>query len=163
MKQNSLQYLLEKYREGTLNDEERVELERLTHKDEVMAAASHRVRGIIRRRVSLAVATVLVAGVGVVAVLPREVQGPLMAEAKEIPAPVVEMQHEVSPSEKEVVSEEPTRESQRAVPMQARKADRPVSTLHRQAKSKVTDPVVVCNNQCEADSVISDIRKFLSV
>ena len=40
MKNDSIQYLLEKYREGTLNDEERVELERLTHKDEVFAAGS---------------------------------------------------------------------------------------------------------------------------
>ena len=40
MKQNSLQYLLDKYREGTLTDEERTELNRLAHRDEVMSSSS---------------------------------------------------------------------------------------------------------------------------
>ena len=28
---------------------------------------------------------------------------------------------------------------------------------------EVKEPVVICNNQCDADSVINDIWKFLSV
>lgn len=157
MKQNSLQYLLEKYREGTLNDEERAELEHLTHKDEVLAAANRKVRGIIWRRVSLTIATVMVVGAGVVAVLPREAEAPLMAEAKEIPAPVVERQRDALPAVEEniaptVAKEEP----QPAVVPQSRR-------VGRAAKAKKVEPVVICNNQCEADSVLSDIRKFLSV
>ena len=154
MKQNSIQYLLEKYREGTLNDEERTELERLTHKDEVVAAASRRATGIIRRRVSLTIASVMVAGAGAFAVLPHS-QEPLMAEAKVLPAPVVETQLAASPQEVEAVVA-PTVETH------------PVAPLRKRARTKAatrvkSDPVVVCNNQCEADSVISDIRKFLSV
>ena len=147
MKQNSIQYLLEKYREGTLNDEERTELERLTHKDEVVAAANRRATGIIRR-------AVMVAGAGAFAVLPHS-QEPLMAEAKVLPAPVVETQLAASPQEVEAVVA-PTVETH------------PVAPLRKRARTKAatrvkSDPVVVCNNQCEADSVISDIRKFLSV
>ena len=156
MKQNSLQYLLEKYREGTLNDEERVELERLTHKDEVLSAANRRVKGIIWRRVSLTIATVMVAGAGVVAVLPRETQGPLMAEAKEIPAQVVETQVAVSPTVEEIASPVAQKKTQHSPFVQKKHVGRP-------AKAKEAEPVVICNNQCEADSVISDIRKFLSV
>ena len=33
----------------------------------------------------------------------------------------------------------------------------------RPATSDLSTPVVVCNNQCEADSVINDIWKFLTV
>ena len=46
MKTESLERLMDKYREGTLSDEERDELNRLTHRDAVMAAASQRARGI---------------------------------------------------------------------------------------------------------------------
>ena len=156
MKNNSIQYLLEKYREGTLNDEERVELERLTHKDEVFAAAGRKVRGIIWQRVSLAVAAVMVAGVGMLTILPHE-QEPLMAEAREIPIQSVETQRAASPVIEAVA------------PQQALKETQPAASLQRKAKAKpaikavTTSPVVVCNNQCDADSVISDIRKFLSV
>lgn len=155
MKNDSIQYLLEKYREGTLNDEERVELERLTHKDEVFAAAGRKVRGIIWQRVSLAVAAIMVTGVGMLTMLPRE-QEPLVAEAREFPISSVETQPAASP----VIEAE--------VPQQALKETQQAASLQRRPKAKPTiqdrtEPVVVCNNQCEADSVISDIRKFLSV
>ena len=78
-----------------------------------------------------------------------------MAEAKVLPAPVVETQLAASPQEVEAVVA-PTVETH------------PVAPLRKRARTKAatrvkSDPVVVCNNQCEADSVISDIRKFLSV
>ena len=146
MKQNSLQYLLEKYREGTLNDEERGELERLTHKDEVMASANHRVTAIVRRRVSLAIAAVMVVGVGLMALLPRGMQQPLVAEVQEMPV----VQEEL-PVVVEVmlpaVNSAPEKKAAVAKPKATRR----------------DEPVVVCNSQCDADSVISVIRKFLSV
>lgn len=163
MKQNSLQYLLEKYREGTLNDEERVELERLTHKDEVISAANRRVTGIIWRRVSLTIAAVMVAGAGVVAVLPREAQGPLMADAQEIPTSIVEAQRDASPAVETVVPATVIEEPQHVAPLQTKHASRPATAIKRSVKVHESDPVVICNNQCEADSVLSDIRKFLSV
>lgn len=155
MKQNSMQYLLEKFREGTLNEEERTELERLTHKDEVFAAAGRKVRGIIWRRVSLAVAAMMVVGAGTLTMLPRE-QEPLMAEAMEIPVPTVETQPAAPPAIEAVAPQQATAKTQRAASLQRR----PKARL---AIQEETEPVVVCNNQCEADSVISDIRKFLSV
>lgn len=146
MKQNSLQYLLEKYREGTLNEEERVELERMTHKDEVMAAANCQVKGIIRRRVSLAVAAVMVAGAGVMAVLPHDVQQPLVAEVQEVP----------------VVQEETPWVEEVIIPAVKKEPQRKASTVVSKTKRR-DEPVVVCNNQCDADSVINDIKRFLSV
>ena len=69
MKQDSIQQLLAKRQAGTLTDSELEELNRLTHKDEVVAAANRRATGIIRRRVSLTIAAVMVAGAGAFAVL----------------------------------------------------------------------------------------------
>ena len=153
MKQNSIQYLLEKYREGTLSDEERVELESLTHKDEVMAAAGRKVRGIIWRRVSLTVAAVMIVGAGALTLLPRT-QEPLLAEAQEVPAVQEEM-----PMVEDMVRP--------ALPQTVAPVAKPQPTAHKAvakpAKKKSEEPVVVCNNQCEADSVLNDIRKFLSV
>ncbi len=146
MKQNSLQYLLEKYREGTLNEEERVELESLTHMDEVMDAASRRAMGIIRRRVSLAIAAVMVVGAGVVAVLPHDSQEPLMAEVQEIPEI-----HEMPVVEEVVIPSTP----QTVAPARVR--------VTKPVRKEDSEPVVICNNQCDVDSIISDIRKFLSV
>ena len=64
MKTESQEQLLERYREGTLSDGDLAELNRLSHRDEVMAAAGQRAASIVRRRtqlgVGLAVAVLLV-------------------------------------------------------------------------------------------------------
>ncbi len=162
MIQNDLQTLLDKFREGTLTDSERSELERLSHKDEVFSAARGQATGIMRRRVALAVSALLICGAGIWAVLPGHTQGPLMAEntvtipeapeeVREVvapeaivePAPMVAEAHESG--QRSVVS------NQKVRPDEVRPAAKPVD-----------EPVVVCNNQCDADSVISDIRKFLA-
>lgn len=146
MKQDSLQYLLEKYREGALSDDERSELERLTHKDEVMASASRRVVAIVRRRISLTIAAVMVAGAGVVAVLPHGMQEPMVAEVQELPA----VKEDV-PAVEEVM-----------LPAVNNVPEKKAAAVKPKVKRR-DEPVVVCNSQCDADSVISDIRKFLSV
>lgn len=160
MKQNSLQYLLEKYREGTLTDDERTELERLSHRDEVMAAASRHATGIVRRRVSLVIGAVVVLGVGTTLMIPRPTEEVMIAEAHNVP-PAVQM----VPETEQVLRPAEMRETEPQHIIEAKTTAKPMSacpTVRRNAVRK-SDPVVVCNNQCDADSVISDIKRFLSV
>ena len=157
MKNDSIQQMLERYREGTLSDSELAELNRLARRDEVMEAAGRRADGIIRRRRSVAftVAGLLVAGAAVWSLLPQggTAEPVLVAEAtvkEEVPveSPTVlasPESHENPVSQSGSVSKAtPARKVQRSLP-------------------EDEAPVVVCNNQCEADSVISDIWKFLTV
>lgn len=154
MKQQSIQTLLEKYREGTLTESELAELELLTHKDEVMAAASRRAMGIVvRRRIALAMTVLLVGGAGVWAVMPHEGTEPLVAENR-VPAEVQ------LPA---VVKEEVQQKQEISVLPTVKSPDKHIATTRAKAKPSQKAPVVVCNNQCDADSVINDIRKFLSV
>lgn len=151
-----MERLLEKYREGTLSDEERNELNQLTNRDEVMEAASQRARGIQNRtRFSIGLAAlVLVAGGAVWSLQPTSNKAPMLAETV-VPE---------TPPEPETVEEE-------AVPMTVpqrphtenavKSAPKAVATAPKPAA--MDEPVVICNNQCEADSVISDIWKFLTV
>lgn len=157
MKQNSLEHLLAKYREGTLCDEERAELESLAHKDEVTAVARRRAKAVVRRRVSLAFAAAMVVGAGVVVVLPHDVaQQPLVAEVQELPAAVQEESPLVEEAILPAVAKAPH-------PAEAVAMRPSVSRPSVKKQSPADEPVVVCNSQCDADSVISDIRKFLSV
>jgi hypothetical protein len=162
MKQNSLQYLLDKFREGTLTDEERSELNRLTHRDEVMASAHSRARGILWRRASLAVGAVAVIGAGVLAVVPRPTEEVMVAEVREVPAAV-----QVAPAVEQVLRPVEAREAV-PTPVAMAKPEPKVAPTSRPANVrpatiKKSEPVVVCNNQCDADSVINDIKRFLSV
>lgn len=157
MKQQSIQSLLEKYREGTLTESELAELELLTHKAEVTAAASRRATGIIvRRRIALALTILMVGGAGVWAVLPQGSQGPMMAENR---MPVeVQLPQAVEEELSLPVAAEPERPQEVVTPVRQRKASGVAK-----AKAKRSVPVVVCNNECDADSVINDIKRFLSV
>lgn len=159
MKENSLEQLLAKYQDGTLSADELEQLNKLTHKDEVFAAANRRANGIIRRRtIGAIVSVVAVVGVGIGLLMPRN-ETPLIAEVQETPV---------------VFDEQPTTVEASPLPQQAITAPTPV-----RAKKKVTpvaetadnetiviqdnvEPTVICNNQCDADSVINDIWKFLS-
>ena len=162
MKQNSIQYLLEKYREGTLTDDERTELERLSHRDEVMATASRRATGIVWRRVSLTIGAVAVLGVGATLMIPRPVEEVMIAEAHNVPAAV-----QMASETEQVLRPMGAHEAEIQQVAESKAAMKPVAkrptTMRRSATKKKSDPVVVCNNQCDADSVISDIKRFLSV
>ena len=159
MKTDSIQRLLERYREGTLSGSELDELNRLTHRDEVMAGAERRAAGIVRRRraVVFTVAGLLLAGTAVWTLLPMQrQQAPLVAEAtvpEVIDEPTVE---HLAPA----VPVEPAPSPAKTVRHHA--AIRP-ATVATPLETESEEPVVVCNNQCEADSVISDIWKFLTV
>lgn len=152
MKTDSQQQLLEQYREGTLGESGLAELNRLSHRDEVMAAAGQRAAGIIRRRtrvgIGVAVATLLMGGAAVWALLPPSQETPMVAEAvvpEAVPESPVTVEDAVIPEPKAPVTHVAT-----ARPRKVR-------------KQAAEEPVVMCNNQCEADSVISDIWKFLTV
>jgi hypothetical protein len=167
---NRLQTLLEKYREGALSDSERSELERLSHKDEVFSAARSRATGIIRRRVALAVSALMICGAGIWAVLPASQQMSEVAEVVQpVPEPLVEVQETVAP--KAVAEPAPLVAEAREVKRHAENARKSlpatVTPVEKPAEAAVSgktpdEPVVMCNNQCDADSVISDIRKFLA-
>ena len=175
MKQDSLQHLLAKYQEGTISNEELEQLNVLAHRDEVMAAAEGRARTIIRRRtmrtVGLVVAATAVLGAGVWLMTPRQEQ-PLMAEAtapatipaqveRTVDADIVPVAAPQNSSPKKMARKTPIQQQQAVQP--AAEAPAPQdSTLATPHSMPEAEPIVVCNNQCDADSVISEIWKFLS-
>ncbi|MBP5546836.1 MAG: hypothetical protein J6X59_06130 [Bacteroidales bacterium] len=172
MKQDTLQSLLDKYREGTLTDGERSELERLTHKDEVFAAARHQAAGIMRRRVALAMTALVICGAGIWALqLGNGSQTPLMAEATTpLPEAPQEVRETVAPAPAtepaplvaEVVeTKHPAAAATRKVrPTTVAPIEKPAVVAS--TANSTDEPVVTCNNQCDADEVISDIKKFLA-
>lgn len=157
-----MQRLMEKYREGLLSDAEMETLNTLAHKDEVMDTASHRAAGIVRRRTALCgtVAMVcLMVGAGVWMTSPRQ-ETPLLAEAK---APEVLVEPTVTPLEESTVAENPRVEEKSRPVVTNPVAVKPADIEESLPVEEVKEPVVICNNQCDADSVINDIWKFLSV
>lgn len=166
MKNESLQQLLAKYQEGNLSPEELAQLNRLSYKDETIAAAEHQARGIVRRRtfrtVGLAMAGAAVLGAGVWLLRPQG-ESVLVAERHEAPTAVE--QQPVQPVETiadqqlaPVPKAAPRRQAAKPVPAEA--VPETVVTPVNEATDDA--PVVMCNNQCDADSVISDIWKFLT-
>ena len=174
MKHNEIDSLMRKYTAGTLTDDELQELERLTHKAETMATASRRATAIVRRRAALAVAAVMVGGASLLTVLPQHDEAPLVAqriengelrtengEQKELRIENGELRIEnEKPRERRIENGElKIKKTENKKPSEATRASQ-LSTLNSQLS---TQTVVVCNNECDADSVINDIRKFLSV
>lgn len=161
MKQDSIQQLLAKRQAGTLTDSELQELNRLTHKDEVVAAAEQAAAGIVRRRrlVTSAVALVAVAvgTVGVAMLVPKN-EVPLVAQQQPAPQPVVveEIPQAVEAPAEAVIAKPAV------APKPAVAQAQPAKSVPQAVETKPADPTVMCNNQCEADSVISDIWKFLT-
>ena len=169
MKNDTLQQLLAKYQQGTLSGEELEQLNILTHKDEVMGAAEGRARTIIRRRtwrnVGLVCAALAFVGAGVWALNPAQ-EAPMVAELNSAEPQVVE---------DAILHEDVSAPVQQAVPKAIRspKASQTVAQniAVQNMEPQVEDiamepsreePTVVCNNQCDADSVINDIWKFLT-
>ena len=156
MKQETIKALLAKREAGTLTDEELEMLNRLTRRDEVVAGAERQAKVIVtRRRRTLAACVAAFVMVGAAGMLftqrhdsvPMVAQNETVAEVPEeedIMAPV-----EVEPQQTAAVNVEKA--------MAPAKADRKHTT-----KPTAKDPVVMCNSQCDADSVISDIWKFLT-
>lgn len=168
MKKDSIQELLAKYSEGTLTESERADLERLAHKDEVLATANRRATAIVRRRVTVVASVLLLSVAGVWAILPGQSgQMPVMAKADIAPQPaVVSAPVAVTPEAMPTaVESQPSEPAARPSVVHPKRQVAP--SLPEELVAPVIepsdDPVVMCNSQCDADSVISDIKKFLSV
>lgn len=156
MKQETIKKLLAKLEAGTLTNEELEMLNRLTRRDEVVAGAEKRAAVIVGRRRRVVAACVAVCVMVVAAGLlftQRHDTAPMVAQQEtvvEIPEEESIMTPlEVAPQQTAAVNVDKT-----AAPT---KADR-----KHVAKPTAEDPVVMCNSQCDADSVISDIWKFLT-
>lgn len=183
MTPDNLQPLLDKYRDGTLTDSERDELNRLTRRDEVFSAADRRASGILFRRtagrVGLVMAALALLGAGVWMLRPRTAQGPLMADN----TPATTLVPDTTPATPQERIYQGRREEEegasKLLASSQLKSDKNAPKMASAAKKITTAPipvvkttqtvvhqevesVVTCNNQCEADSVINDIWKFLS-
>lgn len=159
MKQDTIQALLAKRAAGTLTDEELATLNTLTRRDEVVAGAEKRAAVIRHRRqrvVAMAVALVAIVAMGVTLLMPRPEPQLMAKQATAVEQPMPE-EIEATPVE--------------TVPMQTAAVDVVKTAAAPAAAVKVKqmpkaeqndEPVVMCNNKCDADSVISDIWKFLT-
>lgn len=163
MKQESIERYLAKRQAGTLSDSELDELNRLTRKDEVIARAERQAAVIVRRRrttVAVIVAGLALTGAGLALLQPRQ-QTTLIARQQTITAPPaaipVQAVQPVQAMEAATTAMRPTPEAT-AVRAGKPTPQTPATTV-KSVAGKGT--VVVCNNQCEADSVINDIWKFL--
>ena len=156
MKQEVIKALLAKREAGTLTDEELEMLNRLTRRDEVVAGAERQAKVIVtRRRRALAacVAALVVAGAAGMLFLQRHETVPMMAQNET----VVEI-----PEEENIITTVEV-EPQQTAAVNVEKTVAPAKADRKQAtKPTAKDPVVMCNSQCDADSVISDIWKFLT-
>ena len=163
MKQNTLGDLLEKYAEGTITSDQLDLLNQLTHKDETLAAADRRVRQVRRQRLSwgLSAGALLLVATGL---LLRPTSASMQAPAEMVAAESTET---IAPPESPTLA--PTASAPAAEPVQIAKVQpRRVAAANTGSHmAKVEAPrgeeqIVVCNNSCDADSVIDEIWKFLS-
>ena len=166
MTNDTLQQLLAKYQQGTISNEELEQLNVLSHKDDVVESAFSRARRIVVRRtwrnVAFAVAGLAVAGAGIWVIAPPH-DAPMVAEVKENNQPVAESVVEVQ-SVEPVSQQEPAMLVARADSKTSASNAKPAvpSVKAREAMPVYDEPIVICNNQCDADSVINDIWKFLT-
>ena len=179
---NRMENLLSRYHEGSLNPEELAELNRLTHRDQVLHAANQQARSINRRRntVVTGVAAVLLV-TGIIFFVSPSVDNalldkPVVARA-DAPKPseiVPDVQH-VHPQRESTFNKEETNHKtcqyDTAVMRPKPTLVSPVPTEHlvnvetvveqMEPSTIVDEPIVACNTECSPDSVINDIWKFL--
>ena len=175
-----IENLLQRYQEGDLDSEGLAELNRLTHRDRVLQAASRQAQAIHRRRQTAVIGVVAVlVVVGVVFLtLPKTNNtindSPIMAKT-EVPTldeAIANTQTEVVQTESPravsspVSNDDNEREEEVLKPesVQAEQVEQPVvveSVVEHHEPAGVSDPIVACNTQCSPDSVINDIWKFL--
>lgn len=170
MKMDDIQRLLQKYHDGTLTPGEQAELNRLTHKDEVLGEAFHKADGIVRRRqvryLAMAMTGLVLLGAGVWMARPSQEAAPLVAGRQALPAAVADEAPAPPPAQptvadKPAVAGEPVLVAAARPANVAKPAPKPVAPTQA-APHAEQQTVVVCNTQCEADSVINNIWKFLS-
>ncbi len=164
MRNDSIQQLLAKRQAGTLTDCELQELNRLTHKDEVVAAAEQAATGITHRRrlivSAVAVVAVAIGTVGIALLVPKQ-EVPMVAQQQALPQPVA-VEEVPQTVEAPATPVAPAAAKTTVAPKPAVAQAQPVKSVPQAVETRHADPTVMCNNQCEADSVISDIWKFLT-
>ena len=177
-----IETLLQRYRNGEITPEEQAELNRLTHRDEILNAAASRAAKIRRQRttvVSSVASVVIVAAVFLTITANNSTptaDTPLLAqnviEVNEAPA-----QPQIAPLAAPTESSKPTVSTMTEKPVSAPKKAaetviehnntaqatpiNAVSEVKHTEPSASLDPVVACNTQCSPDSVINDIWNFL--
>ena len=161
MRHDSIQHLLAKRQTGTLTESELEELNQLTRKDETIAAAEKAATTIVRRRriaASAVAVTLVAAGTIGLSLLTQGHDTPMVARQQPALQPIVA---EEIPQAVETHTEPIAAKGTPKVTAPAATPQRQTST-HQTVEARHNDPTVMCNNQCEADSVINDIWKFLT-
>lgn len=180
---SNIDTLLRRHYEGIITPEEQSELDSLTHRDQVIKAATQRAKVLRHRQLASAIgiASVLLIAGGIFIINsstnPLKSDKPLMAQASVPAVSVVE----TSPSSVHSTvsaSESPqglpaVQESKSAMPEPQPIPKQEVgAALAQSVEDEVadeiaptvlseSDPIVACNTACSPDSVINDIWKFL--
>jgi len=185
---SNLENLLRRQYEGALTPEEQSELDRLTHRDQVIEAANRRAKVLRRRQFAGAMGVVSVLLVAGTIFFVRPLVGqsnstmPVVAKA-DVPkadASVLEEPETFTTSQQDELSEATSVDvvsvTQRpsAKTAVSRQDSSPVATPKQvyASQDELADelqpsaildcePVVACNTACSPDSVINDIWKFL--
>ncbi len=185
---SNIENLLRRQYEGVITPEEQSELDRLTHRDNVIMAATRRAKVLRRRQiagVTGAASVLLVAGLiffNHPSIGEMKADGQLMAKSEipEMSAPIVvvtEQAHtktqakstnggtnDVVHNRAELISE-PSVVVHEATSVVASAVEQPTfeeaSNDVQPAVITESEPIVACNTACSPDSVISDIWKFL--
>ena len=167
MKTDDIRHQLESYRQGQLTPDEVEQLNRATHRDEVMDAASRGAASVRRHRFAKTAALAAVVTAIAATTLWHLVPSPhnnapmttrLAPEAVPSSQPSDADNLPATPAVPEPLPIASHRPQASAATRHAASADKAVQA----APPAATKPEVWCNNQCDADSVISDIMKFLS-
>lgn len=183
---DNIENLLRRHCSGEITHEEQLELERLTHREQVLAAAARRAKVLcMRRRVGVVAVSLLLVG-GVSAFLPHLAgqgsEAPMVAVvtvpecegADVIPADVSPLVGFKGMGMAETVTDDAGRSTTAAmgvpaVSVQPKKPSVATGCAEkvRPAEDRVASQpsvaatVVACNTSCSPDSVINDIWRFL--
>lgn len=162
--------LVERYRRGELSDTERKRLEEMSLMDPVMATAAQHAR--TRRRSQLArVDTTAALLVGMVGAawwyLAPQSSPSVTTRHTSTPTPAEVLPGEVQPAQPAVLAEpvaQATHVVETVIPADAPAVERPAAAQPQPAAAaSPREATVVCNTQCDANDVIDDIWKFLTV
>lgn len=179
-----IETLLQRYAEGTLDNDGLDELNRLTHRTTVISHATKQAAIARRRRMTRSVASIallVVVATGFTLFLrPASLEpsaGPLVAQQPTETIPETASLSATSPSltPDEVSTAKAVRakgktpamvSSSKAQPIPASVEKHVTPVVMEEVASPIVeevDQVVVCNTQCSPDSVINDIWRFLRV
>lgn len=168
MKDQDIKVLLEKYSNGQITSEELDQLNKMTHKDKVWEASMLEAASIKKGRRTMVFAMVVIAFLAVgVAMWMKPAQMP----AEQLVASHTEIERqseEMVPTSEKVISGSKVLLSPNteAAPVQGHRD----TAVHHQeemqeemVESMYPEMQVLCNLDCDADSVLIDVLRFLNV